>query len=160
KDYGAARQFPQLLNSTFVLNGCYSAYRDRRHGGPDAGLPGDRFVVSIQNHDQIGNRPFGERLSTLLTPPAQRLAASLLLLSPYLPLLFMGEEYGEEHSFQFFCSFTDPKLIDAVRRGRCREYEALHHDGREAPDPQAETTFIASRITWSWESDRHKSGLR
>ena len=160
EDYGATELFPQLLNSTFVLNGCYSAYRNRRHGGPDAGLPGDRFVVSIQNHDQVGNRPFGERLSTLLAPPAQRLAASLLLLAPYLPILFMGEEYGEEHPFQFFCSFSDPNLIDAVRRGRRREFEASHHDALDVPDPQADTTFAASRITWSWESDRHKSGLR
>ncbi len=160
EDYGTTGQFPQLLNSTFVLNGCYSAYRDRRHGGPDAGLPGDRFVVSIQNHDQVGNRPFGERLSTLLAPPAQRLAASLLLLAPYLPILFMGEEYGEEHPFHFFCSFSDPNLIDAVRRGRRREFEASHHDALDVPDPQADTTFASSRITWSWESDRHKSGLR
>ena len=160
EDFGAAEQFPQLLNSTFILNGCYSAYRNRRHGGPDAGLPGDRFVVSIQNHDQVGNRPFGERLGTLLTPPAQRLAASLLLLAPYLPILFMGEEYGEEHPFQFFCSFSDPTLIEAVRNGRRREFEAFHRDGGDVPDPQAETTFAASRITWLWKSDRHKSGLR
>ena len=159
-DYGATEQFPRLLNSTFVLNGCYSAYRDRRHGGPDAGFPGDRFVVSIQNHDQVGNRPSGERLGTLLTPPAQRLAASLLLLAPYLPLLFMGEEYGEENPFQFFCSFSDPKLIDAVRSGRRREFEAFHDDGIDVPDPQAETTFAASILSWSWESDPHKSGLR
>src|SRR5262249_20127821 len=120
QDYGAREQFPQLLTNTFGLNGCYSAHRGRRHGGPDEGLLGDRFVVSIQNHDQVGNRASGERLGTLLTPPAQRLAASLLLLAPYLPLLFMGEEYGEEHPFHFFCSFSDHKLIDAVRNGRPR----------------------------------------
>jgi maltooligosyltrehalose trehalohydrolase len=160
QDYGAREQFPQLLTNTFVLNGCYSAYRGRRHGGPDEGLPGDRFVVSLQNHDQVGNRASGERLGTLLTPPAQRLAASLLLLAPYLPLLFMGEEYGEEHPFHFFCSFSDHKLIDAVRKGRRREFEAFHDDGADVPDPQAEPIFIASRLTWSWESDQHKSGLR
>jgi maltooligosyltrehalose trehalohydrolase len=88
------------------------------------------------------------------------LAASLLLLAPYLPLLFMGEEYGEEHPFQFFCSFSDPKLIDAVRNGRRREFEAFQAIGGDVPDPQAETTFAASHLTWSWESDQHKSGLR
>ncbi|MEP6957861.1 MAG: malto-oligosyltrehalose trehalohydrolase [Nitrospirota bacterium] len=160
KDYRAPEQFPRLLENTFVLNGCYSAHRGRNHGGPDAGLPGDRFVVSIQNHDQVGNRAAGERLGTLITPAAQRLAASLLLLAPYLPLLFMGEEYGEERPFQFFCSFSDPKLIEAVRNGRRREFEAFHAAAVDVPDPQAETTFAASRLTWSWESDPHKAGLR
>jgi maltooligosyltrehalose trehalohydrolase len=160
EDYGAPEQFPQLLENTFVLNGCYSAHRDRSHGGPDAGLPGYRFVVSIQNHDQVGNRAAGERLGTLITPAAQRLAASLLLLAPHLPLLFMGEEYGEEHPFQFFCSFHDPKLIEDVRSGRRREFEAFHVNGGDVPDPQSEKTFAASRLTWSWESDQHKSRLR
>jgi maltooligosyltrehalose trehalohydrolase len=89
EDYGSPAQFPQLLEQTFVLNGSYSAHRDRRHGGPAAGLPGDRFVICIQNHDQVGNRAAGERLGTLIPRPAQRLAASLLLLAPHLPLLFM-----------------------------------------------------------------------
>ncbi|HJR78332.1 MAG TPA: malto-oligosyltrehalose trehalohydrolase [Nitrospiraceae bacterium] len=160
EDYGTPAHFPQLLEHTFVLNGSYSAHRDRRHGGPAAGLSGDRFVVCIQNHDQIGNRAAGERLGTLITRPAQRLAASLLLLAPHLPLLFMGEEYGEEHPFQFFCSFSDPQLIEAVRSGRRREFEAFHTDGAEVPDPQAETTFEASRLTWSWDTDPHKAGLR
>jgi maltooligosyltrehalose trehalohydrolase len=88
------------------------------------------------------------------------LAASLLLLAPHLPLLFMGEEYGEEHPFQFFCSFSDPQLIEAVRSGRRREFEAFHSDGAQVPDPQAETTFDASRLTWSWDIDPHKAGLR
>ncbi len=160
EDYGAPEQFPRLLEKTFVLNGCYSAHRGRCHGGPDADLPGDRFVVCIQNHDQVGNRAAGERLGTLITPAAQRLAASLLLLAPHLPLLFMGEEYGEEHPFQFFCSFSDPKLIEDVRNGRRREFEAFHANGGAVPDPQAKTTFAASRLTWSWESDQHKAGLR
>jgi maltooligosyltrehalose trehalohydrolase len=160
EDYGSPAQFPQLLEQTFVLNGSYSAHRDRRHGGPAAGLPGDRFVICIQNHDQVGNRAAGERLGTLIPRPAQRLAASLLLLAPHLPLLFMGEEYGEEHPFQFFCSFSDTQLIEAVRSGRRREFEAFHSDGVEVPDPQAETTFQASRLTWSWDADPHKAGLR
>jgi maltooligosyltrehalose trehalohydrolase len=117
-------------------------------------------VVCIQNHDQIGNRATGDRLSTLLSPPAQRLAASLMLLAPYLPLLFMGEEYGEPRPFQFFCSFSDPTLIENVRAGRRREFEAFHKDGAEVPDPQAESTFAASRLGWSWEADPHRAGLR
>jgi maltooligosyltrehalose trehalohydrolase len=117
-------------------------------------------VACIQNHDQIGNRAAGDRLSALLSPPGQRLAASLLLLAPYLPLLFMGEEYGEPRPFQFFCSFSDPALIENVRNGRRREFEAFHKDGDDVPDPQAESTFEASRLSWSWESNPHRAGLR
>ncbi len=160
EDYGRAEHFPTLFEQTFVLNGRYSAHRDRRHGGPSGNLPGNRFVVCIQNHDQVGNRALGERLGHLISPPAQRLAASLLLLSPHLPLLFMGEEYGEEHPFQFFCSFGDPELVENVRLGRRKEFEAFHTHGVDMPDPQAETTFAASRLTWSWEIDLHKAGLR
>lgn len=160
EDYVGTEQFPKLMEHTFVLDGCYSPHRGRSHGGPDAGLPGDRFIVCIQNHDQIGNRACGERLNALVSPAAQRLAASLLLLAPYLPLLFMGEEYGEEHPFQFFCSFSDSALIENVRRGRRREFESFHAHGREVPDPQDEATFVASRLTWSWEADPPKAGLR
>jgi maltooligosyltrehalose trehalohydrolase len=95
-----------------------------------------------------------------VTPPAQRLAASLLLFAPYLPLLLLGEEYGEDHPFRFFCSFSDPKLIESVRTGRRREFEAFNVDADSMPDPQAESTFIACRLSWSWETDRHRSGLR
>ena len=99
-------------------------------------------------------------MGTLISPAAQRLAASVLLLAPYLPLLFMGEEYGEEHPFQFFCSFSDSTLIENVRRGRRREFESFHAHGREVPDPQDEATFAASHLTWSWETDPRKAGLR
>lgn len=159
-DYGRPEQLAKALTNTFVLDGCYSRSRDRRHGDSAGGLPGDRFVICTQNHDQIGNRAVGDRLTTQLSPPAQRLAASLLLLAPHLPLLFMGEEYGEARPFQFFCSFSDPALIENVRAGRRREFEAFHRDGMDVPDPQAESTFEASRLGWSWESDPHRAGLR
>lgn len=94
-DSGRPEQLAKALTDTFVLDGGYSRSRDQCHGDANAGLPGDHFVVCIQNHDQIGNRAAGDRLSALLSPPAQRLAASLLLLAPHVPLLFMGEEYGE-----------------------------------------------------------------
>src|SRR6185437_5776055 len=98
----------------------------RKHGAPPEGLAGDRFVVCLQNHEQVGNRACGDRLLSLLDKPAQqRLASSLLLLSPYLPLLFMGEEYGEDNPFPFFCSFGDAHLIEAVRQGRKREFAEL-----------------------------------
>jgi maltooligosyltrehalose trehalohydrolase len=159
-DYGRAQDFPKLVEETFVLNGAYSVHRDRSHGAPVADLPGDRFVVCLQNHDQVGNRAVGERLGALISPPARRLAASLLLLAPHLPLLFMGEEYGEAHPFLFFCSFGDAALVESVRVGRRQEFEAFHAHGGEVPDPQAEATFAASRLTWAWEDAPHQAGLR
>jgi maltooligosyltrehalose trehalohydrolase len=158
-DFGQAVALPRVLQRPFLYDGVYSSFRQRRHGASTAGLPGDRFVVSIQNHDQVGNRARGDRLDRLVRPPARRLAASLLLLSPYLPLLFMGEEYGEEQPFQFFCSFGDGKLIRNVREGRRREFTAFAWQG-EVPDPQDEATFRASRLTWSWPAGSSHAGLR
>jgi maltooligosyltrehalose trehalohydrolase len=116
-------------------------------------------VVCLQNHDQIGNRAQGERLPTLLHSPAKlRLAASLLMFSPYIPLLFMGEEYGEEGPFPFFSSFSDPELIQAVREGRKREFPNLAHGA--LLDPQADNTFIAARLKWCWPEGTFAAALR
>jgi maltooligosyltrehalose trehalohydrolase len=147
-----------VLERPFLYDGRYSPFRDRRHGAPAGDLGGDRFVVHLQNHDQVGNRARGERLTKLLEPPALRLAASLLLLAPHLPLLFMGEEYGEENPFLFFCSFQDPELVESVREGRRREFAAFAwHE--QVPDPQDEATFAASRLSWSW-TEAPRAGLR
>jgi maltooligosyltrehalose trehalohydrolase len=122
-------------------------HRRRKHGRPASDVPADRFVVAVQNHDQTGNRARGERLAALVPPEALRLAAALLLLSPYVPLLFMGEEHGETNPFLYFVSHGDPALVEAVREGRRREFEAFAWSG-EVPDPQAERTFEASRPLW------------
>ncbi len=117
-DFGAAHQLARSLESPFVYAWDYSAFRCRKHGTAPARLSGERFVVCIQNHDQVGNRARGDRLGSVLNSPAKtRLAACLLLLSPYLPLVFMGEEYGEDAPFPFFCSFSDVELVRAVREG-------------------------------------------
>ena len=129
-DFGEPAQLVRVLNQPYVYAGDYSPFRDRTHGARTDGLAGDRFVVFLQNHDQVGNRPRSDRLSTSLKCPAkQRLGASLLLLAPYLPLLFMGEEYGEENPFPFFCSFRGADLSNAVRDGRIREFRALRPEG-------------------------------
>lgn len=138
----------KVLAERYVNDGRYSPYRRRRHGRPAADVPADRFVVAIQNHDQTGNRARGERLSTLVSPEALRLAAALLLLSPYLPLLFMGEEHGETNPFLYFVSHGDPGLIEAVRKGRQEEFASFGW-ARTVPDPQAEETFEASRPDWA-----------
>ncbi len=108
-------------------------------------MPGKRFVVAAQNHDQVGNRMRGERLSTLADFESQKVAAAAVLLSPYLPLLFMGEEYGETAPFLYFVSHGDPQLVEAVRRGRREEFAAFGWEGAP-PDPQAESTFADSKI--------------
>jgi maltooligosyltrehalose trehalohydrolase len=158
-DFGRPDDLARVLEQPFLFTGQYSRHRDRRHGAPAAGLAGDRFVVCVQNHDQVGNRARGERLGALVSPPAQRLAASLLLLSPYLPLLFMGEEYGEQAPFPFFCSFADERLVEAVRQGRRHEFAAFAWQG-EVPEPQDEATFATARLTWSWPEGSARAGLR
>ena len=157
-DFTQLRSLARTLQQTFHLDGLYSRYRGRTWGAPAEGLPGDRFVIGMQNHDHVGNRPRGERLASLVSPPKQRLAASLMLLSPYLPLLFMGEEYGEEKPFPFFCSFENRQLIENVRQGRRRDYGFA--PGAVMLDPQAETTFAAARLRWSWPDGSHHAGLR
>jgi maltooligosyltrehalose trehalohydrolase len=142
-DYGAIDHLAASLREPFVYDGARSGYRRRRHGGKSHGLPRERFVVAIQNHDQVGNRAKGDRLSTLLAPEQLRLAAALLLLSPYVPLIFMGEEYGETNPFQYFVSHGDPMLVEAVRGGRRREFEAFGW-GDDVPDPQDEDTLRTS----------------
>ena len=160
-DFGAPADIAKALTDGFVFDGVYSHYRRRRHGNRADGIPRERFVVCIQNHDQVGNRPLGNRLSTVLSPEALRLAAGLMLLSPGTPLLFMGEEYGETNPFQFFCSYEDPALIEAVRAGRRHEFNELAFDWVDAiPDAQDEKTFISARLSWRWHDDDARAGMR
>ena len=152
------RQLVKALNRTFVYDGCYSEFLHRRHGASDEGLPGDRFVISIQTHDQVGNRARGERLHELVSPAAQRLAAGLLLLAPGLPMLWMGEEYGETRRFPFFCDFGDPSLQEAVRQGRRQEFAAFGW-AAEVPDPQDAKTFETAQLSWTWR-EPERAALR
>ncbi|GAC1516836.1 MAG: malto-oligosyltrehalose trehalohydrolase [Gemmatimonadaceae bacterium] len=145
-DYsGGAATIARALRDRFVYAGSYQPSRRRRHGAPALDVPSDRFVVCLQNHDQIGNRAAGDRLGSLLTHEQRTLAAALLLLSPYVPLLYMGEEYGETRPFQYFVSHGDPSLVEAVRNGRKKEFAAFGW-GDAVPDPQSEETFRASKL--------------
>jgi maltooligosyltrehalose trehalohydrolase len=146
-DFTGPGAVAKALAERYVNDGQYSPHRRRSHGRPAGGVPADRFVVCIQNHDQTGNRARGERLATLVSREALRLAAAILLLSPYVPLLFMGEEHGETNPFLYFVSHGDPALVEAVRQGRRREFEKFAWVG-DVPDPQAEQTFEASRPRW------------
>ena len=128
RDFGRPEQLARAYADVYVYDGRYSRCRRRRHGNRVGDTDRGRFIVAVQNHDQVGNRAFGERLTALLPPEAQRLSCGLLLVSPCSPLLWMGEEYGETRPFPFFSSFSDPQLIEAVRRGRREEFAALEFE--------------------------------
>lgn len=143
-DFGGIGHLGRAFTDGFVYSGQYSAYRKRRHGNPSRHLPAGKFVVFAQNHDQVGNRMRGERLARLVCFESLKLAAGVVLLSPFLPLLFMGEEYGEVAPFLYFVHHDDEGIIEAVRKGRKEEFAAFGWKG-EIPDPQDEDTFLRSR---------------
>lgn len=145
RDFGLLRDLGAALNDAYVYQGQYSQYRKRRHGAPPRNVLSDQFVVCAQNHDQVGNRALGERLRSLVTYEQYQLATAVVLLSPFVPLLFMGEEHAETRPFLYFVSHSDPELMEAVRQGRIAEFAGFGWDG-ELPDPQSEETFAASRI--------------
>lgn len=144
EDFGNLADIAKALKKGFVLDGPYSRFRKRKHGRRLKKWRPEQLVVYIQNHDQVGNRTFGERLSALVRPEDLKLAAALLLLSPNTPLLFMGEEYGEKAPFQYFIDHQDPALVEAVRRGR---RQGIFEKG-EIPDPKAEAAFLNSKLRW------------
>jgi maltooligosyltrehalose trehalohydrolase len=148
KDFGRLEQFAKAFTEGFVHSGEYVQFRHRRHGASSAGLTGRQFVVFNQNHDLPGNRPNGERLSVQVDHHRLKLAAAAVLLSPYLPLLFMGEEYGEDNPFYFFSDHQDQGLREALREGRKKEF-ATFEWGEDPPDPQLEELFIRSKLQWS-----------
>jgi maltooligosyltrehalose trehalohydrolase len=148
EDFGAIEQLAKAYKEGFVHSGEYVKFRKRKHGASSAGIPGDKFVVFNQNHDQTGNRVLGERLSSLVGFEQLKIASAAMLMSPYIPMFFMGEEYGEDNPFFYFVSHTDPELVKAVREGRKKEFEAYKWDV-DPPDPQDESTFNKSRITWN-----------
>ena len=142
EDYSRLDQLAKALREGFVYSGEYSPFRRRRHGSPSRSIPAERFIVFSQNHDQVGNRMRGERLVQLAGFESAKLAAGAVLLSPFIPLLFMGEEYGERAPFPYFISHGDAGLVEAVRQGRREEY----HSAEEPPDPQAEATFESAKL--------------
>lgn len=145
EDFGQFGQIVKAYSEAFVFTGEYSRYRKRRHGGQAKERPTSQFVVFSQNHDQIGNRKCGDRLSSNQSMDKLLLVAGVVLLSPYLPLLFMGEEYGERAPFHYFVSHSDPDLVEAVRKGKREEHASGICEG-EIPDPEAESTFLESKI--------------
>ncbi len=158
-DFDGLPDLARCIERGFAQDGRYSAFRQRCHGSDASLRPAWQFVVFAQNHDQAGNRMLGERLSALVPFEALKVAAAALLLGPAVPLLFMGEEYGEPAPFLYFVSHADPDLVAAVREGRKREFAAFRWQA-EPPDPQAGATFQASKLDWDLRArGRHKALL-
>lgn len=155
-DFGNLQHLVKSIKEGFVYSGQYSEFRRRNHGNSSQDRPADQFIVFYQNHDQTGNRMLGERLTHLVSFESLKLASGIVLLSPYIPLLFMGEEYGEEAPFVYFISHSDPALIEAILRGRKEEFKAFQWKGIP-PDPADSKTFLRSKINWNMrKSGSHK----
>jgi len=147
-DFNGIADLAKSYNDAYVYDGQYSPHRDKKFGVKATDNPGQQFIVFSQNHDQVGNRMLGERSSELFSFEMQKLMAGAVLTAPFLPMLFMGEEYSEPHRFMYFVSHTDPELAEAVRKGRKAEFAAFHAQG-EAPNPVAEETFRDSQLQWN-----------
>jgi maltooligosyltrehalose trehalohydrolase len=158
EDFGTIEQMARAYSDGFVYSGQYSLFRKRRHGNSSKNRPACQFVVFSQNHDQVGNRMQGDRLTSQVSFEQQKLAAGAVLLSPFIPLLFMGEEYGEPAPFQYFVSHGDDNLIKAVRNGRKEEFRAFGWKD-EPPDPQSEETFLKSKIDLELRHHNHHHAL-
>lgn len=159
-DFGGLRQLEKAYARGFVYAGEYSAYRRRRQGRPAPELSGEELVGFAQNHDQVGNRARGDRLSFALATPRLLLAAGLVLTAPFVPLLFQGEEWASSSPFLYFCDPQDPSLAEATRKGRLAEFEAFGWEPEEIADPCAPDTFMRSKLAWEErELPRHRAVL-
>lgn len=160
EDFEGIEHLAKAYRDAYVYDGQYSSHRKRVFGIPASNNEGKQFIVFSQNHDQLGNRMLGERTSVLHSFEMQKLMAGAALLSPFLPMLFMGEEWSEPNPFLYFVSHTNPELAEAVRKGRKAEFAAFHAEG-EAPDPVATETFEASKLQWNLlEQEPHQTMFR
>jgi maltooligosyltrehalose trehalohydrolase len=143
EEFGRVELLAKAMHRPHVHDGSYSRFRRRRFGAPAYDVPVQRFVVFSQDHDQVGNRAFGDRMPVHARP----LAAFCTLLAPFTPMLFMGEEYGESAPFQFFSDHIDEEIAVATREGRRSEFASFASFTEEIPDPQSEQTFLDSKLT-------------
>ncbi|MFP3907667.1 MAG: malto-oligosyltrehalose trehalohydrolase [Acidimicrobiales bacterium] len=149
RDFDGVAHLAEAIERGWVYAGDYSPHRRRRHGREPDGIDGRNLLAYAQNHDQIGNRAVGDRLSSLVGDGGQRIAAALVLTSPFVPLLFQGEEWGSESPFQYFTDHQDRELGRAVAQGRRSEFAAFGWEPDDVPDPQDAETFERSRLDWS-----------
>lgn len=150
QDFQGIPDLAECLVQGYVYGGKYSAFRKRMHGNSTQGIPFEKFVIFTQNHDQIGNRPFGERISALINKRRLKLAPFLSLMTPFVPLLFMGEEYGEKAPFEYFVDFDDNQLMQSIFEGRKKEF---HRE--DMPFPGSES-FQNSCLTWDIDDEMYQ----
>ncbi len=148
EDFGTCAHLVRALKDVFVYGGAYSAHRGRVHGRPPGDLPGWRFIVAAQNHDQIGNRARGERMSHLASPERVKIAAAILFTAPFVPMLFQGEEWAASTPFYYFTAHEDETLGLQICEGRRKEFAAFGWDPATIPDPQSKSTHEQSRLRW------------
>jgi maltooligosyltrehalose trehalohydrolase len=158
-DFGLISQLAKALQHVFVYDGLYSSYRKRVHGRPVGSLSRHKFLGYIQNHDQVGNRAIGDRISHLAGFDRAKIAAALVLTSPFVPLIFQGEEWAASSPFQYFADHDDPQLKRAVSEGRKREFAAFGWDPGQIPDPESPETFQRSKLKWDELKDRHHAEM-
>lgn len=147
-DFGSMEDLAKSLKEVFVYDGIYSSYRHRKHGRPVARLSAHHFLGFIQNHDQIGNRAVGDRIEHIIGMPRAKVAAAIVLLAPFIPMLFQGEEYAADTPFQYFAHHDDPEMARAVSDGRKKDFAAFGWDPDEVPDPERRETFERSKLDW------------
>lgn len=147
-DFQPIKHLAKSYRDAYVYDGQYSKHRKRHFGSRVHKKPGEKFIVFSQNHDQTGNRMLGERSHQLYGFEMAKLLAAAVLTSPFVPMLFMGEEFCAPNPFLYFVSHTDAPLIEAVQKGRANEFKAFHQ-GKKAPDPQDTSTFFSSRLAWN-----------
>ncbi len=157
QDFKPIEHLAKAFTDAYVYDGIYSPHRKRIFGNSTGNLAGSKFLVFSQNHDQVGNRMLGERSSILFSFEMQKLMAVTVFISPFVPMLFMGEEWGERNPFLFFTSHSDQDLIENVRKGRKAEFKDFQSDN-EAPDPQEESTFFQSKLQWNLlDQEKHQT---
>ncbi|HWH35612.1 MAG TPA: malto-oligosyltrehalose trehalohydrolase [Acidimicrobiales bacterium] len=148
RDFGSLADLATALEHVWVYAGRWSPTRDRTHGRPPTGLPGWCFLGYLQNHDQVGNRAVGDRISSALSTDRLKVGAALVLTAPFVPMLFQGEEWAASTPFQYFTSHDDPELGRLVRQGRRAEFAAFGWTAEQVPDPQDPATFERSKLDW------------
>jgi maltooligosyltrehalose trehalohydrolase len=158
-DFGSLAQLAKALERTFVYDGIYSGYRKRNHGRPAGSLSQHRFLGYIQTHDQVGNRAQGDRISHISGLERAKIAAAIYLLSPFVPLLFEGEEWAASTPFQYFANHDDKELARLVSEGRKREFSAFGWAPETIPDPENPKTFEASKLNWNEVNDREHAAM-
>jgi maltooligosyltrehalose trehalohydrolase len=147
-DFGSFEYLAKSLTKVFVYDGMYSRYRRRAHGRPVEGLSAHHFIGFIQNHDQVGNRATGDRLEQIVGMDRAKVATGLVMMAPFVPMIFQGEEFAASTPFQYFADHEDPEMAKAVSEGRKREFAAFGWEAAEIPDPEKRETFERSKLDW------------